>query len=163
MAKKVYIVTETQAEGEVLKFILGLENNPDIECKVFQTSYGSIPSTASTIDIVVRERYEDARIVVAYNSYFLKSKKELCNDKLITLRSIIRYSPYVALFCFHSTIENVLCFREGFIEDAIKDKVMRDYLTEHLTELQNLDAIKKIKAFIDSDDVPEKCINEILV
>jgi hypothetical protein len=67
------------------------------------------------------------------------------------------------LFCFHSTIENVLCFREGFIEEAIQDKVMRDYLTEHIAELQNLDAMKKIKTFIDSDDVPEKCINEILV
>jgi hypothetical protein len=67
------------------------------------------------------------------------------------------------LFCFHSTIENVLRFRKGFIKEAIQDKVLRDYLTEHIAELQNLDAMKKIKAFIDSDDVPEKCINEILV
>ena len=163
MAKKVYIITETQADGEVLKFILGLENNPDIECRVFPTSYGNIPSTASTIDIIVRERYEDARIVVAFNSYFLKNKKILCEEKLDTLRFIVGHSPYVALFCFHSTIENVLCFREGFIEEAIQDKVMRDYLTEHIAELQNLDAMKKIKTFIDSDDVPEKCINEILV
>jgi hypothetical protein len=105
MAKKVYIITETQADGEVLKFILGLENNPDIECRVFPTSYGSIPSTASTIDIIVRERYEDARIVVAFNSYFLKNKKILCEEKLETLRFIVGHSPYVALFCFHSTIE----------------------------------------------------------
>lgn len=153
--RRLIIIAETKKKCELLQFALNTEQFEKIQ--LLDASYNSIPSVARTCADVCLRKGDEAKIVVAFNSYF--TRRDLCDEKLATLRYLIRQHLSVGVFCFHPDMSTLLFYNDEFIDNL--DDVQKFMETSSSKKLI-IDSvpIQTIQKFLDDTELKD-CVDEI--
>jgi len=153
--RRLIIIAETKKMCELLQFVLNTEKFEKVQ--LLDASYNSIPSVARTCADVCLQNGDETKIVVAFNSYF--TRRDLCDEKLATIRYLIRQHLSVGIFCFHPDMSTLLFYNDKFIDNL--DDVQKFMKTSSVKKLiVDSVPIRTIQKFLYDTELKE-CVDEI--